>query len=87
MKICSNGKLGKSQIIHGELLTANIHQVRPGDKSTSVINYYDGSTVTIPLDPRLSPSKNAQQYFKKYGKAKTAVKGEAAPVKNKRKLI
>ena len=60
--------------LYGELLTANIHQVRPGDKSTSVINYYDGSTVTIPLDPRLSPSKNAQQYFKKYGKAKTAVK-------------
>ena len=55
-------------------MTANIHQVRPGDKSASVINYYDGSTVTIPLDPRLSPSKNAQQYFKKYGKAKTAVK-------------
>lgn len=60
--------------LYGELLTANIHQVRPGDKSTSVINYYDGSTVTISLDPRLSPSKNAQQYFKKYGKAKTAVK-------------
>ena len=60
--------------LYGELLTANIHQVRPGDKSTSVINYYDGSTVNIPLDPRLSPSKNAQQYFKKYGKAKTAVK-------------
>lgn len=60
--------------LYGELLTANIHQVRPRDKSTSVINYYDGSTVTIPLDPRLSPSKNAQQYFKKYGKAKTAVK-------------
>lgn len=60
--------------LYGELLTANIHQVRPGDKSTSVINYYDGSTVTIALDPRLSPSKNAQQYFKKYGKAKTAVK-------------
>ena len=60
--------------LYGELLTANIHQVRPGDKSASVINYYDGSTVTIPLDPRLSPSKNAQQYFKKYGKAKTAVK-------------
>ena len=60
--------------LYGELLTANIHQVRPGDKSASVINYYDGSTVNIPLDPRLSPSKNAQQYFKKYGKAKTAVK-------------
>lgn len=60
--------------LYGELLTANIHLVRPGAKSASVINYYDGSSVDIPLDPRLSPSKNAQQYFKKYGKAKTAVK-------------
>lgn len=67
--------------LYGELLTANIHQVRPGDKSTSVINYYDGSTVTIPLDPRLSPSKNAQQYFKKYGKAKTAVKEKQLQLK------
>lgn len=67
--------------LYGELLTANIHQVRPGDKSTSVINYYDGSTVNIPLDPRLSPSKNAQQYFKKYGKAKTAVKEKQLQLK------
>ena len=37
-------------------------------------NYYDGSQVEIPVDPRFSPSKNAQIYFKKYGKSKTAVK-------------
>ena len=37
-------------------------------------NYYDGSQVDIPLDPKYAPPKNAQRYFKKYGKAKTAVK-------------
>lgn len=60
--------------LYGELLTASLHQIRPGDKSATVLNYYDGSRVTIPLDPRYSPAKNAQNYFKKYGKAKTAVK-------------
>ncbi len=60
--------------LYGELLTANIHLVKPGMKAVEVINYYDGSTLTIPLDVKLSPSKNAQQYFKKYGKSKTAVK-------------
>lgn len=60
--------------LYGELLTANIHLVKPGMKSVDVINYYDGSTVTIPLDIRQSPAKNAQLYFKKYGKSKTAIK-------------
>lgn len=60
--------------LYGELLTANLHLVKPGMKSVDVINYYDGSTITIPLDVKLSAARNAQLYFKKYGKAKTAVK-------------
>ncbi len=60
--------------LYGELLTANIHLIQPGMKSVEVTNYYDGSTLTIPLDVKLSPSKNTQHYFKKYGKSKTAIK-------------
>ena len=60
--------------LFGELLTANLHNVSPGAKKVSVTSYYDGSKVEIPLDPKYSPSKNAQNYFKKYGKAKTAIK-------------
>lgn len=60
--------------LYGELLTANIHLIKPGMKSVEVTNYYDGLTVTIPLDVKLSPAKNAQHYFKKYGKSKTAIK-------------
>ncbi|MGN1334809.1 MAG: NFACT family protein, partial [Anaerovoracaceae bacterium] len=60
--------------LYGELLTANIHLIKPGMKSVDVVNYYDGSSITIPLDVKQSPAKNAQHYFKKYGKAKTAVK-------------
>lgn len=60
--------------LFGELLTANLHLIKPGMASVDVINYYDGSTITIPLDIKLSAAKNAQHYFKKYGKSKTAIK-------------
>ncbi len=60
--------------LYGELLTANLHLVQTGDKEVTVINYYNNSEVTIPLDPRFSPSKNAQHYYKRYGKAMTAIK-------------
>ena len=59
--------------LYGELLTANLHAVKPGDTYIDVISYYDGSTVRIPLDPKFPPAKNAQNYYKKYGKAKTSV--------------
>ncbi len=60
--------------LYGELLTANMHLIKPGAEKVTVMNYYDGSEVTIKLDKRFTPSKNAQSYFKKYGKSKTAVK-------------
>ncbi len=59
--------------LYGELLTANIHLIKPGSKSATVVNYYDGQPITIPLDEKLAPSKNAQRYFKKYSKARTAI--------------
>lgn len=60
--------------LYGELLTANLHMVKTGAKSVDLLNYYDETTISIPLDERFSPSKNAQIYFKKYGKAKTSIK-------------
>ena len=60
---------------YGELLTANLFAVKKGMKEIEVLDYYDesGGMVVIPLDPRKSPSENAQKYFSKYQKAKNAV--------------
>ncbi len=63
--------------LYGELLTANIHLFKTGDSKVTVSNYYDGKEITIPLDKKISPSKNAQHYFKKYAKSKTAIKEKA----------
>ena len=60
--------------VFGELLSANLWTIKKGDRSATVTNYYDGSEVTIPLDVRLSPTENAQKYFKEYKKRRTAAK-------------
>ena len=67
--------------IYGELLNANIHAITPGAESITLDNYYDGTKVDIPLDPKYTPAKNAQNYFKKYGKFKTAVKEKTLQIK------
>ena len=60
--------------LFGDLITANIYAMHRGMKQATVINYYDENcdNVTIPLDERLTPSQNAQRYYKKYTKAKNA---------------
>ncbi|MDF2660608.1 MAG: fibronectin-binding protein, partial [Paenibacillus sp.] len=61
--------------ILGELLTASLHLAQRGDKSIEVINYYDEDQkpLEIELDPQLTPSENAQRYFKKYTKLRNSV--------------
>ncbi|MEK5174766.1 NFACT RNA binding domain-containing protein [Heyndrickxia sp. FSL W8-0496] len=61
--------------LYGELLTANLHLIKKGMEQIEVVNYYDenAKTVNISLDPRKSPSANAQAYFSKYQKAKNAI--------------
>ncbi len=57
---------------YGELLTANIYSLKPGDKKVSLWNYYSDNNeyIDIDLDPNLSPSENIQRYYKKYNKMK-----------------
>jgi predicted ribosome quality control (RQC) complex YloA/Tae2 family protein len=59
----------------GELITANLYQIKKGQKEIEVIDFYDeqASSIVISLDPLKSPSENAQNYFKKYNKAKNSL--------------
>ena len=59
--------------ISGELLTANLFRVPRGASEISLPNFYDDMRpFSIPLDPTLSGAANAQKFFKKYAKLKTA---------------
>lgn len=61
--------------IQGELVTAHLHMVKKGDKAVEVVNYYeeDQPTLTIPLDPLLTPSENAQRLYRRYTKMKNSL--------------
>jgi predicted ribosome quality control (RQC) complex YloA/Tae2 family protein len=59
----------------GELLTSSMHLFKKGDSSVEAINYYDEKqqTIAVSLDPLLTPSQNAQRYYKKYAKSKNSL--------------
>ena len=60
--------LAEQDRIFGDLLTANLHLIGRGASSVTVQNYYEEGCpeVDIPLSTRLTPSQNAQSYYKKY---------------------
>ena len=71
----ANAEQAEDYRIKGELLTANLHQIKRGQAVVEVQNYYspDLGVLPIELDPQLNPSENAQQYFKRYTKAKRGI--------------
>jgi predicted ribosome quality control (RQC) complex YloA/Tae2 family protein len=58
----------------GEAINANLYQLKKGMSAAELPDWssHDGGTITVPLDIRLTPSQNAQRYFKKYQKARSA---------------
>lgn len=59
--------------IMGEMINANLWQLKKGQTEVTLPNFYDenGGTITIAMDNQLTPVQNAQRYFKKYQKART----------------
>lgn len=56
--------------LYGELLTVNLYRIKEGISEVIVDNYYNNEKILIKLDPNISPAQNAQNFFKKYSKAK-----------------
>ncbi|MDR2182790.1 MAG: NFACT family protein, partial [Clostridiales bacterium] len=58
--------------LYGELITAGIYAIAPGDKIFNTTNFYDEEMpeIDIPLDPAKTAAENAQAYFAKYSKQK-----------------
>lgn len=59
-----------------DLISANLYRIKKGDTEAVIEDFYepDCPTVTIDLDPRLTPPQNAQRYYSAYKKACTAEK-------------
>lgn len=59
--------------VKGELLTSYIYMVQKGMEEVELDNFYDNnSKIRVSLNKNLTPSENAQRYFKKYNKMKNA---------------
>ncbi|MBQ7318614.1 MAG: NFACT family protein [Clostridia bacterium] len=63
----------------GDLITANLYLLERGMRTATLTDYEDYheedgtfGECTVQLDERLTPAANAQRYFKKYAKSKTA---------------
>ena len=62
--------------LKGDLIMSNLWRLEKGMTSCRLENYFEEGSpeVEISLDPRLTPSQNAQKYYSEYRKADTAEK-------------
>lgn len=67
--------------LYGDLIISNLHLMKEGSEVAHLTNYIDKTVVTIPLDPKKSLSQNAQNYYKKYSKAKVAIEEKSQQLK------
>lgn len=71
LKDCNNMETYK---LYGELLTANLYKYNNQHlNNVTVLNYNNGSNITIPLDKKYTINENCKKYFKKYNKLKNAL--------------
>lgn len=69
--------------IYGDIITANLYRTSAGQTELVAENYYEDGAPQIKIDllPRLTPSQNAQRYYKLYSKLKNAEVEVAAQIK------
>ena len=73
-KTLNDAKDKEKYKIYGDLVTANIYKISKGDRCVTVENYYvpENPAIEIALKETLTPSENAQRYYKLYSKLKNA---------------
>lgn len=60
--------------LYGELITSNLYRIPDyPQESITVENYYNNKQINIPLDKKITPSKNAKNFFKKYRKLQNTI--------------
>ena len=73
-KTLDNTKYADEYRIKGEILTTYLYKIQKGMTKIALPNFYDnGNEIDISISNQLTPSENAQKYFKRYQKEKNAV--------------
>lgn len=71
-KDVAGAEQGDTFRLMGELLLANKHLIAKGQLAAELADY-DGTMVSVALDPTRSPAGNAGRYFQRYKKAKAGL--------------
>lgn len=59
--------------IKGELIQANMYNIKKGDTLLKTINYYDNTPIEIALDPKKDAIENMEKYFTKFKKLRKSI--------------
>ncbi len=71
----------------GELLKANLREIRPGLREVELNDFESGAPLRVPLDERLSPQKNMERYFRRAQRAvRSRARAEAEIVTQRERL-
>ena len=73
--------------IYGELLTTYAYSIPAGSKEYEALNYYDNTTIKIPLDNTLTPIENANKYFATITAEKTPIMAVSSKVSKERIVL
>lgn len=66
----------------GDLIYTHLHEITEQTTMLTATSFSGLEAITIPLDTSLSPSKNAERYYKQYRKAKTKKEKSEALLKS-----
>lgn len=69
----STAENAEAQKIIADTLMANLYTIKQGLNEIILTNIYDGTPMTIALNPALTSISNAQRYYKRYNKYKRAL--------------
>ena len=67
--------------VYGELLNTYGYSLQPEDTSLSCVNYYTNEEVSIPVDPTMTYTENANKFFAKYNKMKRTFEAVSEQIK------
>ncbi len=79
--------------LYGDLITAYMYMLKKGDTLARLVDYTDldengnGKEVEVPLEINLTPSQNAQKFYKLYNKAKNREIQLAQQIKSAREEL
>ena len=71
----------------GDMIMANLHQIKSYEKEVKLIDFYTGKSIKIPLKSSLTPQLNAEKYYRKAKKQQLEINALRLNIQNKKILV